>query len=246
MPQPLGSTAYDMSVHSARPYLGRDGVKARIEEVGVVPALRGASAEAALFAAESLAGAGIPILEISAAAMGAENVICELSGRVPDMIVGAGSVNNRVAARRCIDAGAKFVTTPAFLPEVMEIAAKENVAVVSGAFTPTEVLAARNSGSDLVRVFPCDAAGGARYIRSLKLALPDVPLIASGGVTQQTAFDIVAAGATAIGVGRELVPEDAIRLRQGRRIRELARRFLAFVDDGRIEAAGRGQVTFLK
>jgi len=246
MPQPLGSTAYETSVQTNRPYMGRDGVRARIEAVGVVPGLRGASPDAALFAAESLADAGIPIIEISATAPGAEDIICELAGRVPDVIVGAGSVNNRVMARRCIDAGAKFVTTPALLPEVMDIAAKENVAVVSGAFTPTEILAARNSGSDFVRVFPCDAAGGARYVRSLKLALPDVPLIPAGGVTQQTAFDIVAAGATAIGVGRELMPEEAIRLRQGRRIRELARRFLAYVDSGRIEAAGRGQATYLK
>jgi 2-dehydro-3-deoxyphosphogluconate aldolase / (4S)-4-hydroxy-2-oxoglutarate aldolase len=95
---------------------------------------------------------------------------------------------------------------------------------------------------DFVRVVPCNAAGGASYIRSVKAALPDVPLIAAGGVTQMNALGLVSAGATALGVGGELIPEEAIRLRQGRRIQELARRFLGFVDNGRIESAGRNEL----
>lgn len=244
MPQSLGLTVYDTDFEGSRPStLGREGVRARIEEVGVVPILREASAEAALFAAESLAAAGIPIIEIAATTPGAADVISELARRAPKMIVGAGSVSSRVAARQCLDAGAKFLATTALVPEIVEAAAKEGVAIISGAFTPTEIVAARNAGSDFVRVFPCDAAGGARYIRSVKTALPDVPLIAAGGVTQQTAFDIVAAGATALGVGKDLIPAEAIRLRQGRRIQELARRFLSYVDSGRIEAAGRSNST---
>jgi 2-dehydro-3-deoxyphosphogluconate aldolase/(4S)-4-hydroxy-2-oxoglutarate aldolase len=125
------------------------------------------------------------------------------------------------------------------VPGLVEFAAKQGIAVLPGAFTPTEIVAAWNAGADFVKVVPCNAAGGASYIRSLKAALPDVLLIAAGGVTQLTALDLVKAGAIALGVGGELIPREALRLRQAQRIQELARRFLAFVDNGRIEAAGR-------
>ena len=126
---------------------------------------------------------------------------------------------------------------------MVELAAKEGIAVLPGAFTPTEIVAAWNAGADFVKVVPCNAAGGAAYIRSLKAALPDVPLIAAGGVTQLTALDLMTAGATALGVGGELIPREAVCLRQAQRIQELGRRFLSFVDNGRIEAAGHADPT---
>jgi 2-keto-3-deoxy-6-phosphogluconate aldolase len=138
-----------------------------------------------------------------------------------------------------LGAGAKFLTSDGLVLPVVEFSAKENVVVFPGAFTPTEIIAARNAGSDFVKVVPCDAAGGDTYIRSLRAALPDVPLIAAGGITQLTAFNVISAGATALGVGRDLIPAEAVRLRQAGRIQELARRFLSFVDTGRIQAAGQ-------
>jgi 2-dehydro-3-deoxyphosphogluconate aldolase / (4S)-4-hydroxy-2-oxoglutarate aldolase len=217
----------------------KEDVRTLIHETGVVPALRLASAEHAAYVAESLGEAGIPIIEIAANTPGAIDAISGVVRRAPKTIVGAGSITNMAMARRCIDAGARFLTSDALMLDMVEFAAKEGITVLPGAFTPTEVVAAWNAGSDFVKVVPCDAAGGAKYIRSLKAALPDVPMIAAGGVTQQTAFDLIAAGATGLGIGRDLIPADAIRLRQTTRIQELARRFLKFVDDGRIEAAGR-------
>ena len=248
MSQALGVTTSGSDVEALQfSALDRADVRLRIEEIGVLPSLRQGSAEAALFVAESLAGVGIPIIEITMTTPGAADVVSALVRRAPGVIIGAGHVNNRVVARQCLDAGVKFLATDALIPEVVELAVREGVAIISGAFTPTEIVAARNAGSDFVRVFPCDAAGGARYIRSVRAALPDVPLMAAGGVTQQTAFDIVAAGATALCVGRDLIPQEAIRLRQSRRIQELARRFLSCVDNGRIEAAGsNGSLAELK
>lgn len=86
---------------------------------------------------------------------------------------------------------------------------------------------------DYVKIFPAASLGGDLYIRSLKLPLPQIPLIAAGGVSQQTAESLIRAGASALGVGMELVPKDAVAKRQDRRIRELARRFLALVQKGR-------------
>jgi 2-dehydro-3-deoxyphosphogluconate aldolase/(4S)-4-hydroxy-2-oxoglutarate aldolase len=149
------------------------------------------------------------------------------------MVVGAGTVLDRETAARCIDAGAVFITSTGFILEVVEFALNKNVVVIPGALTPTEVIAAWKTGADFVKIFPAAPVGGDQYIRSLKIPLPQIPLIASGGVNQLTAANFIRAGASAVGVGVELMPKDAIRLRQGQRIHELARRFVGFVAEGR-------------
>ena len=224
---------------SARGTMTKEEIRSRIEEIGVVPAVRVTSEEHALFVAESLAQAGIPIVEIAMNMPGALHVLSHVVKHAPNTIVGGGSITDVATAQQCLGAGAKFLTSDGLVLPVVEFSAKENVVVFPGAFTPTEIIAARNAGSDFVKVVPCDAAGGDTYIRSLKAALPDVPLIAAGGITQLTAFNVVSAGATALGVGRDLIPAEAVRLRQAGRIQELARRFLSFVDSGRIQAAGQ-------
>jgi 2-dehydro-3-deoxyphosphogluconate aldolase / (4S)-4-hydroxy-2-oxoglutarate aldolase len=216
----------------------RNRVRATIAEVGILPALKTTSVDEAVFAAEALAEAGVPIVEIAVNFADAAAVISKLAARLPKVLVGAGNVMTAADALACVDAGARFVATAAVLPEMNEVASKTGVAVIAGALTPTEIVAAWNGGADLVKVFPCDAAGGAPYIRSVRTALPNVPLLAAGGVTQQTAFGLIAAGATAIGIGQALIPAEALHRRQARQIQELARRFASHVDNGRIEAAG--------
>jgi 2-dehydro-3-deoxyphosphogluconate aldolase/(4S)-4-hydroxy-2-oxoglutarate aldolase len=112
-------------------------------------------------------------------------------------------------------------------------AKKTDVAVLPGALTPTEIIAAWKAGSDFVKIFPTGHVGGVQYVRALKVPLPQIPLIATGGVNQLTASDFILAGATAIGVGGELLPKEALHLRQADRIQELANRFLAMVKDAR-------------
>jgi 2-dehydro-3-deoxyphosphogluconate aldolase/(4S)-4-hydroxy-2-oxoglutarate aldolase len=115
----------------------------------------------------------------------------------------------------------------------VEFAAKEHLCVMAGALTPTEVITAWKAGSDFVKVFPCAQVGGDSYIRALKGPFPQVPLIAAGGVNQQTAGKFILAGAVAVGIGRELIPREALQQKQAGRIRELARRFLNFVETAR-------------
>ncbi len=213
--------------------MNREDVKARIEEIGIFPGIRLKSAEQALYAAETLYQAGIPVAEITMTVPGAVGVIRKLVQSFPDMVVGAGTVLDRESAERCLEAGARFLTSTGFVLEVLEAALKVDVVAIPGALTPTEVIAAWKAGADFVKIFPAAPVGGDRYIRSLKLPLPQVKLIAAGGVNQQTATGYIQAGASAIGVGEELLPRDAISKRQDHRIHELARRFLNFVKDGR-------------
>src|ERR1700730_16667393 len=217
----------------------KEEVHARIEEIGVVPAVRVSSAEEARFAAEAVSRGGIPIVEIAMTVPGAMEVISSLRKNIPDMLVGAGSVLDVETARRCLDAGAQFLTTDGLDLEIVEFAVKQHVVVFPGTLTPTEVIIAWKAGSDFVKVVPCAQLGGESYIRALRGPFPQVPLIAAGGVNQLTALNFILAGATALGVGRELIPNEALRMRQSDRIHELARRFVSFVNNGRIQRAGR-------
>jgi 2-dehydro-3-deoxyphosphogluconate aldolase / (4S)-4-hydroxy-2-oxoglutarate aldolase len=212
--------------------LTRKQVSARIADIGVVPALRPRSAAEALFVAEALAEAGVPIVEISMAEPGALEVISRLMRHAAGMIVGAGNIFTADAARRCLDVGAKFLSSDIFVPQVVDLAAKENIVMIPGALTPTEVMAAWTAGADFVKVTPCDGTGPA-YIRSLTAALPDVRLIAAGGVNQHTALSFMKAGATALTASEDLVPSEAVWLRQTNRIGEIARRFRNAVNAGR-------------
>jgi 2-dehydro-3-deoxyphosphogluconate aldolase/(4S)-4-hydroxy-2-oxoglutarate aldolase len=102
-----------------------------------------------------------------------------------------------------------------------------------GGIEPTDVISVWKAGADFVKVFPCAPVGGASYIRALKAPLLRVPLIASGGVHQQTALNFVVAGATALGIGAELIPRESVQLKQEDRILELARWFTRIVKDAR-------------
>jgi 2-dehydro-3-deoxyphosphogluconate aldolase/(4S)-4-hydroxy-2-oxoglutarate aldolase len=211
----------------------RDEVRATIERIGILPSVRVNSRDLATFAAETLYASGIPIVEITMTTPGALEIIGDLAKRYADLAVGAGTVLDEETARKCIDAGARFLTSPGFVPEVVGLAKKVDVVVLPGALTPTEVIAAWKAGSDFVKIFPTGHVGGIQYVRALKVPLPQIPLIASGGVNQLTASDFILAGATAIGLGGELLPKEALHFRQVDRIRELAGRFLAMVRDAR-------------
>jgi 2-dehydro-3-deoxyphosphogluconate aldolase/(4S)-4-hydroxy-2-oxoglutarate aldolase len=211
----------------------KDEVCSLIKEIGIIPAIRVSSSDDAHFAAEAITRGGIPIVEITMTVPGAVDLISHLVHHHPKMVVGAGTVLDCDTARRCLDAGASFLTAPDLFLEVVCFAAKENVAVLPGALTPTEVTAAWRAGADFVKVFPCAGVGGDKYIMALHTSLPQIQLIAAGGVNQQTAGDFILAGATAIGVGKELIPTEAIARRQPERIREMALRFSGFVKDAR-------------
>ena len=212
-------------------------VRAWIEETGVIAAVRERSTENALFAAEAVAQSGIPVVEIALTVPQATMVISHLAKSVPGIVVGAGSVTSPEAARQCLDAGAQFLTSDGFHPAVVEFAAKQGVVVIPGALTPTEVISAWETNSDFVKVVPCAQLGGAAYIASLHVMFPHIPLIASGGVDQQSASKLILAGAIGLGMGRELIPKEAVRLHQSARIGELARRFLDFVKSGKAHLA---------
>jgi 2-dehydro-3-deoxyphosphogluconate aldolase/(4S)-4-hydroxy-2-oxoglutarate aldolase len=213
-------------------------VRARIQEIGIIPGIRVATSEHARFAAEAVNRSGIPIAEITMTVPGALDVIAHLTHTLPEMVVGAGTVLDTETARRCLEAGAVFLTSTGLVPEVVEFALKNDVAVFPGAMTPTDLIAGWKMGADFVKIYPCGPLGGPSYIRALKLPFPQVPLIATGGVNQRTAGDFILNGATALGIGSELINPEGLPLMKEEQIRELARRYLRIVKTARAQRDG--------
>jgi 2-dehydro-3-deoxyphosphogluconate aldolase/(4S)-4-hydroxy-2-oxoglutarate aldolase len=182
--------------------------------------------------------AGIPVVEITMTVPGAIDVIAQLTQNYPKFVVGAGTVLDVDTAKRCLDAGAMFITSPGLVPDVLEFTLRNKAVAIPGALTPSEVIAAWKAGGDFVKIFPCAQVGGDQYIRALKIPLPQIPLIASGGVNQLTATNFIYAGASSIGIGSELMPRKALATRQDQWIRELARRFIEAVRNARILMGG--------
>jgi len=191
------------------------------------------SGEDAMFAAESVSRGGIPIVEVTMTVPEADKVISYLVQNAPEVMVGAGGIPDVEAAQRCLRAGAQFLTSDGLDLETVKFAVHEGVVMIPGTLTPSDVMAAWKLRPDFVKVVPCGRVGGDGYIRDLKAMFPGVPLIAAGGVNQSTASNLILAGAVALGIGAELIPREAIRLRQPDRIAELARRFIGFVNTAR-------------
>ncbi len=219
--------------------MNKEQVRTRIQEVGIIPALRVSTAEDAFFSADVLMQGGIPIIEVPMTVGGALDVLTQVARNNPQMVVGAGTVLDEETARRCIDAGAMFLTSTGLVVEVVEFAAKHDVLVLPGALTPTEVIGAWKAGADIVKVYPCTLLGGEVYIRELHSAFPKLPLVAAGGVRQNNAAQYIHAGSAAIGIGKELLPQEAVTRRKADWILELAHRFNSIVKNARAEPGSR-------
>ena len=217
--------------------MNRQEVLTTIQKIGIVPVIRASSAEQAKFAAEAVCAGGIPIVEITMTVPGAVEVIAELVRAAPHVLVGAGTVHNKEAALRCVDAGAQFLVSPGFNADVVAEARERDLLIMAGALTPTEVMAAWEAGADFIKIFPCGSMGGPNYIRALKGPLPQVPMVPTGGVTLETAADYIRAGAAALGVGGELVQKEALQNRNADLIRGFARQFVEIVRTARAAEA---------
>ena len=206
-------------------------------EIGVVPVVRASSAKQAILAAEAVCAGGIPIVEVTMTVPGAIEVIAELSKNMgSEVLIGAGTVLDADTAQRCIDTGAEFVVSPGFDLETVKLVNRASKLMMAGALTPTEVIGAWKAGSDFVKIFPCGAVGGAKYIKALKGPLPQILMIPTGGVNLTTAADFILAGAAALGIGGELVSASVLESGDLAPIVEAARGFVSIVRNARKSA----------
>jgi len=212
----------------------KDDVLKRIKEIGLLPVLRASSIDEALALAEAIEAGGVTALEVTMTVPGAIDVIRQLAQRTQGRIlIGAGTVLDPETARACMLAGAEFIVSPSLNVKTIEICRRYGVAVMPGALTPTEVVTAWKAGADVVKVFPCSALGGAKYLKALKAPLPQIELIPTGGVSLSTAAEFLAAGAFALGVGGDLVNSKAIAEGKPEIVTQTAREYMEIIRKSR-------------
>jgi 2-dehydro-3-deoxyphosphogluconate aldolase/(4S)-4-hydroxy-2-oxoglutarate aldolase len=200
----------------------------------LIPVVRATSADEAMRAIDAIREGGISVLEITMTVPGAVKLIEEVANRYgSDALVGAGTVLDPETATACISSGARFVVSPALNLDTIACCRQRDIAVMPGALTPTEVVQAWNAGADFVKVFPAGAVGGPSYLKALKAPLPQIELVPTGGVSLKTAADFIRAGASALGVGADLVDISAIREGQSALITERAKQFIEIVREAR-------------
>lgn len=182
----------------------------RIEECGIVAIIRANSSNELIEAAVAIQTGGVDVIEITMTTPDALQVIGEVSARLGNaVLIGVGSVLDAETARAAMLAGAEFVVSPVTKPDIIEICNRYGKVVIPGAFTPTEILYAWESGADYVKVFPSSGVGPS-YIKDIKAPLPQIPLIPTGGINTNNAAEFLKAGASALGVGSALVSNDII------------------------------------
>lgn len=204
-----------------------------IKREKLVPVIRANDTDEARKAIEILSECGIKVFEITMTVPNAVELIAELNEKNSEILLGAGTVLDCGQAEKCVKAGARFIVSPAFDAETIRFCVENEIAVMPGCLTPTEVLTAWNAGADAVKVFPCDAMGGAKYLKTLKTLFPQIEMMPTGGVSLETIADFFAAGAIAVGVGADLVDLKALKEGNVNLITEKARRYIEIVKEAR-------------
>ena len=200
-----------------------------IEACGVVAVIRLKEPEKLKAVVDALGEGGVRALEVTMTVPGAIQLIEQLAPTLPKgFLLGAGTILDAETARLAILAGARFVVGPVFRPEVVAMCHRYDVAAMPGCFTPTEILAAWETGADIVKVFPATALGPG-FIKDVRGPLPQVKLMPTGGVTLDNAGEWIAAGAVAVGVGTALLDGAAIKAGHYAVIAENARKIVANV-----------------
>lgn len=198
----------------------------RIKELGIVPIVRTTDAESAVRSVEAICEGGIPCAEITMTVDGAIRALEQVADKLGDRIIlGAGTVLDPETARACMLAGAEFFVTPSLNLKTVEMVKRYSKAAFPGALTPTEIVTAWQAGADAIKVFPCSALGGAKYIKALKGPFPHIEFVPTGGVNLETVGDFIAAGCCAVGVGSDLIDNKTIQQGKYEVFVERARQF---------------------
>jgi len=201
---------------------------------GLVPVIRADSTDQALRVTDALVAGGVRTIEITMTVPDALGAIAAVRRQFgDDVLLGAGTVTDRAMANGAVDAGAEFLVTPCLVPEVIATARERRVAVLPGAMTPTEVFTAWSLGGDIIKIFPASHVGGASYLKALKGPFPQIKFCPTGGVNLQTIGECFAAGASAVGVGGELVLKSAIQSGDYGAITALAVQYVEAVEKAR-------------
>jgi 2-dehydro-3-deoxyphosphogluconate aldolase / (4S)-4-hydroxy-2-oxoglutarate aldolase len=213
--------------------LTRDQIATAIADNGIFPCWRTDDTDGVIDATKALFDVGMNNVELTMTTPGNLRLIERARKELPaQMIVGAGTVYDTETARMAILAGAQYIVSPVLAPDIVEICHRYGVMAVISAFTPTEVLAAKNASTDMIKLHPC-GGGGPAMLFELRGPFPGVRLIATGGVLLGDIANYMTAGVDAIVVGIPHLAKDAYRDRDFPAMQRVAKKILAAVREGR-------------
>jgi 2-dehydro-3-deoxyphosphogluconate aldolase / (4S)-4-hydroxy-2-oxoglutarate aldolase len=216
--------------------MSRDTILKRVLDGGIVAVVRAESGESLVKVVRALAEGGVTAAEITFTVPDAVDVIRQVRKEIGDAVVlGAGTVLDTETARIALLAGAEYIVTPTVNVDVIRLCRRYDKVIMSGAFTPTEVLTAWEAGADVVKIFPAEI-GGPPYLKALRGPLPQVRVMPTGGVDLNTAESFLKAGACCLGVGGSLVEPKAVAGGDYARLRDLAGQYAAIVRRFRSQA----------
>ena len=176
-----------------------------IRESRIIPVIRTKSHDEARKVIEAVLAGGINVLEITMTTPGALELMAECTQKYGDkVIVGAGTVVDVQAAEKCFDAGIQFIVSPLFDPEIVKFCNQNEIVIMPGALTPTEIFNAYKNGADAVKVFPISSMGGVPHLKAVKSVYPNIEIVPTGGVNLENYNEYLNAGAFAVGIGSDL------------------------------------------
>ncbi len=205
----------------------------RILESGIVAVVRSPNSQQLVEVCRALADGGVSVVEITMTVPNALEVVRQVQQALGDrLLLGAGTILDPETARAALLAGAEYLVAPTVNLDVIRLCRRYDKLVMPGAFTPTEILTAWEAGADIVKVFPADVVGPA-FFKALRGPLPQIRVMPTGGVDLKTAAEFLRAGACCLGIGSQLVEPRAVAEGDFDRIRNLARQYVAVVNDTR-------------
>ncbi|MDO4522103.1 MAG: bifunctional 4-hydroxy-2-oxoglutarate aldolase/2-dehydro-3-deoxy-phosphogluconate aldolase [Eubacteriales bacterium] len=209
----------------------REAMEAKIEELGLVPVVVLENAEDAAPLAKALCEGGLPVAEVTFRTAAAQESIRRMSEAYPDMLVGAGTVLSIEQVDKAVEAGAKFIVSPGFDPEVVDYCLEKEIPVFPGLITPSELAQAAKRGLRVVKFFPAEQFGGVSTIKALAAPYVGMKFMPTGGISAKNLKDYLSCKSIVACGGSWMVKGDMIKAGEFEKIKELTAEAVALAKE---------------
>lgn len=201
----------------------------KIFDLKLVPLVVLDDAADAVTMAKALVEGGIPVAEVTFRTDAAADVIRAMAEQVPEILVGAGTVHTVTQAQTAVKAGAKFIVTPGFQPDVVRWCVEHQVDIVPGTAVPSDIEQAISFGLSVCKFFPAEAYGGVKTLKALKGPYADIRFMPTGGVSLDNMNDYLALSNVAAVGGSFMTPSAAVKAKDWAKVTEACRTALTKV-----------------
>lgn len=204
-------------------------VMKKIEEFKLIPVVIIENSEYAIPLGQALIEAGLPIIEITFRTQAAEQVISDLTNKISDLFIGAGTVLRIDQVKKAVSAGARFIVTPGFNPKIVDYCIDNKIPIIPGVNTPSMVEWALDKGLKIVKFFPANLSGGTKMLKSLAGPYPEMRFIPTGGINNECLIDYLKLSNVFACGGSWIVKKDLISSGQFEEIKRLTKNALSLI-----------------